>query len=63
MNVTESNRQLVAEVLGQKPEDIQWITWVEGYDKYEVKVRGTLNPVEVTGPQIDQHNRKTRHAS
>ena len=52
MNVTESNRQLVAEILKVPETDIQWITWVEGYDKYEVKVQGILNPQVVTGQDL-----------
>ena len=48
----EENKKLLAAVLKKRPEDIQWSTLVAGYDKFEVKVKGLLNPVIVTGQDI-----------
>ena len=48
----EENKKILAAVLNKRPEDIQWSTLVSGYDKFEVKLKGQLNPVVVTGQDI-----------
>ena len=48
----EENKKILAAVLNKRPEDIQWSTLVSGYDRFEVKLKGQLNPVVVTRQDI-----------
>ena len=50
--MNDENKKILAAILNKRPEDIQWSTLVSGYDKFEVKVKGQLNPVIVTGQDI-----------
>ena len=50
--MNDENKKLLATVLKVKPNEIQWSTLVSGYDKFEVKLKGHLNPVIVTGQDI-----------
>jgi len=50
--MNDENKKILASILNKRPEDIQWSTLVSGYDKFEVKLKGQLNPVIVTGQDI-----------